>query len=292
LVLDEKGKVLYGFKQDRLNFANGRFANAVNDYVCSQASSKCSWYTLFQVQNNDWPSSKHFNAEIDLRNGERNLTIRVADEKGLTRVYHICIQKTKELEETSKKNKASRQLICLNASSSFSFSPEENCWVQVPVKSLYENIYWPNEGLKMPYPAAFHKPATVKLYIKDVPLGRKLGSYIAIRFNGKVLEKSKILWKGDTAIFETKHCGSFEYKYAEKLPIATKRKSSIVLENLEFLSQYQVVDASTGEWLPVSFDSKTKHLQFLEKAKQPKKVRVYCKDIFGRESIQEIEISR
>ena len=291
-MMDENGKVMYGFKQDRLNFSNGRFANAVNDYVCSQHASNLNWYTLFQVQNNDWPSSKHFNAAIDLRSGERKLTIKIADEKGLTRSYHLTIKKAKELGKTAGKKKLSQQLICLNAGSGFSFSPAENCWIQVPSKSLYENIYWPVEGSKTPYPPAFHKMASVKMLVKNVPLGRKLGSCVLVKDKGKVLEKSKVLWKGDTAVFETKHCGSFEYKYAEKLPVATIKKAFIVLENIEFLSQYQVVDARTNEWLPVSFDSKTKRLQFLEKGKHPKKVRVYCKDVFGRESIQELEISR
>jgi hypothetical protein len=291
-MIDEKGKVMYGFTQDRLNFSNGRFANAVNDYVCSQHASSLNWYSLFQVLNNDWPHSKHFNAEVDLRSGERNLTIKIADEKGLSRSYHLTIKKAKESGKTTVKKKVSQQLICLNAGSGFSFSPAENCWVQVPSKSLYENIYWPVEGSKMPYPPAFHKTASVKMLVKDVPFGRKLGSYVLVKYKGKVLEKSKVLWKGDTAVFETKHCGSFEYKYAEKLPVATIKKAFIVLENIEFLSQYQVVDARTNEWLPVSFDSKTKRLQFLEKEKHPKKVRVYCKDVFGRESIQELEISR
>lgn len=291
-MIDEKGKVMYGFTQDRLNFSNGRFANAVNDYVCSQHASSLNWYSLFQVLNNDWPSSKHFNAEVDLRSGERNLTIKIADEKGLTRSYHLTIKKAKEPGKTNGKKKVSQQLICLNAGSGISFSPAENCWVQVPNKSLYENIYWPVDGSKLPYPPAFHKTASVKMLVKNVPLGRKLGSYVLVKYKGKVLEKSKVLWKGDTAVFETKHCGSFEYKYAEKLPVATIKKAFIVLENIEFLSQYQVVDARTNEWLPVSFDSKTKRLQFLEKDKHPKKVRVYCKDVFGRESIQELEISR
>ncbi len=291
-MIDEKGKVLYGFTQERLNFANGRFANAVNDYVCSQHASKLNWYSLFQVLNNDWPSSKHFNSEVDLRSGERNLTIQIADEKGLSRSYHIHIKKAKAQGDTAKKKKLSQQLICLNAGSGFSFSPAENCWVQVTNKSLYENIYWPVDGSKLPYPPAFHKTASVKMLVKNVPLGRKLGSYVLVKYKGKILEKSKVLWKGDTAVFETKHCGSFEYKYAEKLPVATIKKAFIVLENIEFLSQYQVVDARTNEWLPVSFDSKTKRLQFLEKGKYSKKVKVYCKDVFGRESIQELEISR
>lgn len=291
-MIDEKGEVLYGFTQERLNFANGRFANAVNDYVCSQHASKLNWYSLFQVLNNDWPSTKHFNSEVDLRSGARNLTIQIADEKGLSRSYHINIKKSEAPGNTTTKSKLSKQLICLNAGSAFSFSPAENCWVQVPNKSLYENIYWPVDGLKLPYPPAFHKTASVKMLVKNVSLGRKLGSYVVVKYKGKILEKSKVLWKGDTAVFETKHCGSFEYKYAEKLPMATIKKAFIVLENIEFLSQYQVVDARTNEWLPVSFDSKTKRLLFLEKGKHSKKVKVYCKDVFGRESIQELEISR
>lgn len=291
-MIDEKGEVLYGFTQERLNFTNGRFANAVNDYVCSQHASKLNWYSLFQVLNNDWPSTKHFNSEVDLRSGARNLTIQIADEKGLSRSYHINIKKAKASGNTARKSKVSQQLICLNAGSAFSFSPAENCWVQVPNKSLYENIYWPVDGLKLPYPPAFHKAASVKMLVKNVSLGRKLGSYVLVKYKGKILEKSKVLWKGDTAVFETKHCGSFEYKYAEKLPVATIKKAFIVLENIEFLSHYQVVDARTNEWLPVSFDSKTKRLLFLEKGKHSKKVKVYCKDVFGRESIQELEISR
>lgn len=289
---DEEGKIIYSFKQDKLNFSNGRFANAVNDNICAQKFSKQSWYTLFQSINNDWPSRKHYDANVDLSRGDRKLSLLLKDEKGLQKEYSILIKRMNISTKNEKEGKKKRNGIFLNASTSLDFSPQDNTIVFLPSHCLYENVYWPIASTKNTYPAPFHKPAKVKMIISGIALSHKLGSYAIVKQNDKVVEKTKILWKGDTAIFEIKQCGEIVYKYAEKLPFAKVNKGTILLENIEFLSQYNVVDATTGEWLPVVFQAKSARLHFIEKGLHPKRVKVYCKDIFGRETVQELEFSR
>lgn len=286
---NKNGEVLYAFSQDELNFANGRYANAVNDYLCQGQKGSAAWYTLFQTSNNHWPAIKHYNDGIELDGTGQSYYLSLKDEKGLGSTYKIEVK----LDATKiAEDKKARNLICLEAGKALTFSPDEHCSIQLSAEALYESIYWWMPHAKMPFPSAFHKPALVKMVLPGVAISKKQGSYIVVKREGKQLEQVKVLWKGDTAVFQVKECGTFEYNYDAEPISASVHKGSIQLKHTQFLSSYTVEAMPHGDWMAVEYQTKTSTLRFLDKKTLPKQVKLSCKDIFGREYVQLLVINR